>query len=85
MAVLNADNPWFPLLKAEAEKAGEVWAFGTGEAPTAQLTVFAASAQRRRDHRRRRGETIHFPILQTGVHWGLNSLCVLLMLGGPGR
>jgi UDP-N-acetylmuramoyl-tripeptide--D-alanyl-D-alanine ligase len=27
-----------------------------------------------------RGETIHFPILQTGVHWGLNSLCVLLML-----
>ena len=27
-----------------------------------------------------KGEPIEFPLLQTGVHWGPNSLCVLLML-----
>jgi UDP-N-acetylmuramoyl-tripeptide--D-alanyl-D-alanine ligase len=27
-----------------------------------------------------RGEAIQFELLQSGVHWGLNSLCVLLML-----
>jgi UDP-N-acetylmuramoyl-tripeptide--D-alanyl-D-alanine ligase len=81
VAVLNADNPWFPLLKAEAEKAGaEVWSFGTGEGLTAQLTVFAAGPNGAQITAVLRGETIHFPILQTGVHWGLNSLCVLLML-----
>ena len=81
VAVLNADNPWYSLLKAEAEKAGaEVWSFGTGEGVTAQLTAFAASAQGATLTAVLRGETIQFPILQTGVHWGLNSLCVLLML-----
>jgi UDP-N-acetylmuramoyl-tripeptide--D-alanyl-D-alanine ligase len=81
VAVLNADNPWFPLLKAEAEKAGaEVWSFGTGEGVTAQLTVFAASATGATVTAVVRGETLRFPILQSGVHWGLNSLCVLLML-----
>jgi UDP-N-acetylmuramoyl-tripeptide--D-alanyl-D-alanine ligase len=81
VAVLNADNPWFPLLKAEAEKAGaEVWSFGTGEGVTAQLTVFAAGPNGATLTAVLRGETIQFPILQTGVHWGLNSLCVLLML-----
>jgi len=81
VAVLNADNPWFGLLKAEAEKAGaQVWSFGTGEGVTAQLTVFAAGANGAQITAVVRGETIRFPILQTGVHWGLNSLCVLLML-----
>ncbi len=81
VAVLNADNPWFPLLKAEAEKAGaQVWSFGTGEDVTAQLTAFAAGANGATITAVLRGETIQFPILQTGVHWGLNSLCVLLML-----
>jgi len=81
VAVLNADNPWFGLLKAEAEAAGaQVWSFGTGEGVTAQLTVFAAGANGAEITAVVRGETLHFPILQTGVHWGLNSLCVLLML-----
>ncbi|HWW27397.1 MAG TPA: Mur ligase family protein, partial [Caulobacter sp.] len=81
VAVLNADNPWFGLLKAEAEKAGaQVWSFGTGEGVTAQLTVFASSQAGAQVTAVVRGETLHFPILQTGVHWGLNSLCVLLML-----
>jgi UDP-N-acetylmuramoyl-tripeptide--D-alanyl-D-alanine ligase len=80
VAVLNADNPWFPLLKAEAEKAGaQVWSFGTGEGVTAQLSC-SPPPHGAEITAEVRGETIHFPILQTGVHWGLNSLCVLLML-----
>jgi UDP-N-acetylmuramoyl-tripeptide--D-alanyl-D-alanine ligase len=63
------------------EKAGaQVWSFGTGEGVTAQLTVFASGPAGAQVTAVVRGETIHFPILQTGVHWGLNSLCVLLML-----
>ncbi|MBO9709731.1 MAG: UDP-N-acetylmuramoyl-tripeptide--D-alanyl-D-alanine ligase [Caulobacter sp.] len=81
VAVLNADNPWFPLLKAEADKAGaQVWSFGTGEGVTARLAAFAASEGGAEITAVVRGETLRFPILQTGVHWGLNSLCVLLML-----
>jgi UDP-N-acetylmuramoyl-tripeptide--D-alanyl-D-alanine ligase len=85
VAVLNADNPWFGLLKAEAEKAGaKVWSFGTGEGLTARLVAFEAHAGGAILTAVLRGETIRFPILQTGVHWGLNGLCVLLMLEALG-
>jgi UDP-N-acetylmuramoyl-tripeptide--D-alanyl-D-alanine ligase len=85
VAVLNADNPWFGLLKAEAEKAGaKVWSFGTGEGLTAQLVAFEPHAAGATITAVLHGETIRFPILQTGVHWGLNSLCVLLMLEALG-
>jgi len=41
VAVLNADNAWFGLLKAEAEKAGAtVRSFGTGEGCDARLIDF---------------------------------------------
>ncbi|ALL12719.1 UDP-N-acetylmuramoyl-tripeptide--D-alanyl-D-alanine ligase [Caulobacter henricii] len=85
IAVLNADNPWFDLLKAEAEKAGAaIWSFGTGEGVTARLTGFEAHATGAVVSMVLRGEAIDFPILQTGVHWGPNSLCVLLMLEALG-
>ncbi|HWT51189.1 MAG TPA: Mur ligase family protein, partial [Caulobacter sp.] len=105
IAVLNADNRWFDLLKAEAEKAGAmVWSFGSSPDCTAQLIEFssdlpgegrgpddkAAGAQDESGSRPSpggsvvkavlRGEPIEFTLLQTGVHWGPNSLCVLLML-----
>lgn len=85
IAVLNADNPWFDLLKAEAEKAGAaIWSFGTGEGVTARLTGFESHATGAVVSMVLRGEAIDFPILQTGVHWGPNSLCVLLMLEALG-
>ncbi|PTT09638.1 UDP-N-acetylmuramoyl-tripeptide--D-alanyl-D-alanine ligase [Caulobacter sp. HMWF025] len=109
VAVLNADNPWFDLLKAEAEKAGAaVWSFGTSPDCTAQLVSFstalpgesrgpddkAADARDESGSRRSpgravvkavlRGEPIEIELLQTGVHWGPNSLCVLLMLEALG-
>ena len=82
VAVLNADNPWFDLLKAEALKAGAiVRTFGAGEGCDARLIDFQvpdashAVVQARLD-----GKAMDFPILQTGHHWGLNSMAVLLML-----
>ena len=105
VAVLNADNPWFALLKGEAEKAGaSVWSFGSSSDCTAQLISFSsdppgegrdpdssgeptalASGPRPSPGKSvvravLKGELVEFDLLQTGVHWGPNSLCVLLML-----
>ena len=81
VAVLNADNPWFELLRAEAAKAGAlVWSFGEAAGATARLTGLAVEGEGAVVSVELRGELLSFPIRQTGVHWGPNSLCVLLML-----
>jgi UDP-N-acetylmuramoyl-tripeptide--D-alanyl-D-alanine ligase len=86
VAVLNADDRWFGLLKGEAEKAGaEVRTFGRAEGCDARLIDFQGAALgQERGHAvvqaRFHGKGLDFPILQTGLHWGLNSMAVLLML-----
>jgi UDP-N-acetylmuramoyl-tripeptide--D-alanyl-D-alanine ligase len=81
IAILNADNQWFDLLKAEAEKAGgRVLSFGTGEACDARLIDFQVPGGHAVVQARLHGKSMDFPILQTGLHWGLNSMAVLLML-----
>jgi UDP-N-acetylmuramoyl-tripeptide--D-alanyl-D-alanine ligase len=81
VAILNADNRWFGLLKAEAEKAGgRVLSFGAGEACDARLIDFQAAGGHAVVQARLHGKSMDFPILQTGFHWGLNSMAVLLML-----
>jgi UDP-N-acetylmuramoyl-tripeptide--D-alanyl-D-alanine ligase len=85
VAVLNADNRWFDLLKAEAEKAGAVVRrFGTGEACEARLIDFQVEGSHAVVQARLHGQALDFPILQTGRHWGLNSMAVLLMLEALG-
>lgn len=81
VAVLNADNRWFDYLKGEAEKVGaRVWSFGEAAGATARLTGFKVEDAGATVSVDLRGEPITFSLLQTGVHWGPNSLCVLLML-----
>jgi UDP-N-acetylmuramoyl-tripeptide--D-alanyl-D-alanine ligase len=81
VAVLNADNRWFDLLKAEALNAGaQVRTFGSGEDCDARLIDFQVRAQHAVVQARLHGEALDFPILQTGAHWGLNTMAVLLML-----
>jgi UDP-N-acetylmuramoyl-tripeptide--D-alanyl-D-alanine ligase len=81
VAVLNADNVWFDLLKTEAESAGaEVRTFGSGPGVDAALLDFRATDGGAVVDASLRGRKLGVPILQTGFHWGLNSLCVLLML-----
>jgi UDP-N-acetylmuramoyl-tripeptide--D-alanyl-D-alanine ligase len=80
-AILNADNPWFGLLKDEADAVGaRVLTFGSADDCDARLTGFRAIEGGAEVSARLHGRALTFPIRQTGVHWGLNSLAVLLML-----
>jgi UDP-N-acetylmuramoyl-tripeptide--D-alanyl-D-alanine ligase len=81
VAVLNADNAWFDLLKGEAENVGaEVRTFGSGENCDARLIDFQVPGGHAVVQARFHGKGLDFPILQTGFHWGLNAMAVLLML-----
>jgi UDP-N-acetylmuramoyl-tripeptide--D-alanyl-D-alanine ligase len=87
VAVLNADDRWFDFLKDEALKVGAVVrTFGHGERCDARLIDFqgAPSLGKEGGHAvvqaRFHGKGLDFPILQTGFHWGMNSMAVLLML-----
>jgi len=81
IAVLNADNAAFEALSARATAAGlEIWSFGAAPGAQGQLLGFAAGEGIASVEAMLFGERLTFPILNTGAHWGPNSLCVLLML-----
>src|SRR5258707_1197806 len=81
VAVLNADDRWFDLLKDEAQKVGAVVrTFGHGDRCDARLIDFQGADGHAVVQARFHGKGLDFPILQTGFHWGLNSMAVLLML-----
>ena len=85
MAILNADNRWCELLQGEAARAGaNVMTFGSGIHCDARLTGFTPNAGGAEVAAVLHGKALRFPILQTGEHWGLNSLAVLLMLEALG-
>ena len=80
-AVLNADNPWYDLLRAEAHRCGaRVLTFGTGDMVDARLDGFDVGEGRAQVSATIHWRPVSFSLLQTGVHWGLNSLAVLLTL-----
>ena len=80
-AILNADNPWFDRLRDEAKRAGgAVITFGSAEDCDARLIDFAACGHGAKIRAALHGREVTFPIRQTGVQWGLNSLAVILML-----
>lgn len=79
-AVLNADNDWFGYLKAEAERAGaRVRSFGASEAADARLVNWSPGTPARVEAVLN-GRPLDYTLLQTGRHWGPNSLAVLLAL-----
>jgi len=81
VAVLNADNNWFDLLSQRARAAGaKVLSFGSGEGCDARLTGFDVDGARATVSATLHGQPLNYGLLQTGHHWGLNSLCTLLML-----
>jgi UDP-N-acetylmuramoyl-tripeptide--D-alanyl-D-alanine ligase len=81
VAVLDADSKWFGLLSEAAGKAGaEIRTFGRGEDCDARLIDFQLDGDHAVVQARFHGKGLDFPILQTGAHWGLNAMAVLLML-----
>ena len=85
IAILNADDRWFDYLSGAAKTAGaQVRSFGRGEDCDAQLIDFQPAADHAVVEASLHGQGLAFPILQTGFHWGPNSLAVLLMLEALG-
>lgn len=81
LAVLNVDNRWFDLLAAEARAAGaRIAAFGAAAAADARLIDIRPTGEGAVVRAQLHGRPLEFPILQSGAHWGPNSMAVLLML-----
>jgi len=81
VAVLNGDVGFAAVLDAAARKAGARPAvFGTSAGHDARLLDFAPGPDGARVKAEFRGRPLDFTLRQSGFHWGLNSLCVLLML-----
>ena len=80
-AVLNGDVAFASVLEAAARKAGARPAiFGTSAGHDARLLDFQPFDGGARVKAELYGRPLDFQLAQSGFHWGLNSLCVLLML-----
>ena len=81
VAVLNADNRWFGCLSARARARGlVVRSFGRAEGADARLTDFGVEAGRGVIRCEIDGRPVDLTLSQTGAHWGLNAMAVLLLL-----
>jgi UDP-N-acetylmuramoyl-tripeptide--D-alanyl-D-alanine ligase len=84
-AVLNADAPWFDLLCAKANDVGaKIVRFGAGPECEARLMDIQAVAGGAKVSAVIHGKAVTFPILQSGAHWGHNSLAALMMMQALG-
>lgn len=81
VAIFNADVVFAPVLDGAARRAGaRVATFGSVPGCDARLVDFQPHDTGARVRAELFGRTIAFQLAQSGFHWGLNSLCVLLML-----
>lgn len=81
VAVLNGDIGYAGVLETAARKAGARRAvFGTAAGHEARLLDFTPGPDGARVRAEFYGRPLDFALRQSGFQWGLNSLCVLLML-----
>ena len=81
LAVINGDNPWEAMLRQAALHVGaRVAAFGSEPAHDARLIDFTPNPDGAIVTAEVYGRSHVFPLKQSGFHWGLNSLAVILML-----
>ncbi|MFN7620945.1 MAG: UDP-N-acetylmuramoyl-tripeptide--D-alanyl-D-alanine ligase, partial [bacterium] len=81
VAIFNADVVFAPVLDSAARRVGaRVATFGSAAGCDARLIDFQPHDTGARVRAELFGRTIGFQLAQSGFHWGLNSLCVLLML-----
>jgi UDP-N-acetylmuramoyl-tripeptide--D-alanyl-D-alanine ligase len=84
-AVLNADNRWCEFLRGEAEAHGaRVLRFGAAAGCDARLLDFLPDEAGAVVKAELHGRALDIRLMQTGAHWGPNSLAVLLMLEALG-
>ena len=81
LAVVNGDIRWVDTLKAAAVAAdAEIATFGSAAGHDARLIDFAPFEGGALVTADLRGRALDFTLKQSGFHWGLNSLAVILML-----
>ena len=81
LAVINGDGAWTSLLRQTALDHGAIVAvFGSEAGHDARLLDFAPNPDGAVVTAEIRGRIHDFPLKQSGFHWGLNSLAVILML-----
>lgn len=81
VAVINGDNGWTDLLTQAARDAGaRPMVFGTAAGTDAVLLDFQPDAEGAAVVAELHGTRNEFRLAQSGHHWGLNSLAVILML-----
>ena len=80
-AVLNGDVAQVAVLEAAARAQGaQLLRFGTGAAHEGRLIGFEPDAEGATVRAVLHGRALDYRLAQSGHHWGLNSLCVILML-----
>ena len=81
VAVINGDNAWTDLLRQQALRVGaRVVAFGSAPEHEARLLDFTPDETGAQVKAEVFGRRHAFRLKQSGFHWGLNSLAVILML-----
>lgn len=81
IAVVNAADAHADIVRQGAEKAeAVVRTFGHAAGCDARLLDFVADSEGATVTAELDGRRIEYRLAQSGVHWGLNSLCVILML-----
>jgi UDP-N-acetylmuramoyl-tripeptide--D-alanyl-D-alanine ligase len=81
LAVINGDNRWEGMLHQAALHVGaRVATFGSESAHDARLLDFVPFEGGARVSAEIWGQGYDFTLKQSGFHWGLNSLAVILML-----
>ena len=81
VAVFNADVAFAGVLNSAARRAGaRIATFGSAKECDARLIDFQPHDAGARVKAELFGRSLDFQLAQSGFHWGLNSLCVLLML-----
>ncbi|MEN5361750.1 UDP-N-acetylmuramoyl-tripeptide--D-alanyl-D-alanine ligase [Brevundimonas intermedia] len=80
-AVANGDAAFFGVLRDAAQAVGaRLLTFGSDAGQDARLLDFRTDAGGASVAAELFGRRIDYRLAQSGAHWGLNSLCVLLML-----
>ena len=80
-AVANGDVAFSSVLRDRATALGaRLVTFGSDAGCDARLLDFTPDAEGARVQAELFGRRIDYRLAQSGAHWGLNSLCVLLML-----
>ena len=80
-AVANGDAAFFGVLRDAAQGVGaRLLTFGSDTGHDARLLDFRADAEGACVAAELFGQRIDYRLAQSGAHWALNSLCVLLML-----